>query len=200
MTVIVLAAGLSLIGLQVLLASATGWLTPDQMFSTHRVQGVPFMYHFGALWGDTVLTVLLAYLVNQYGKQWSGLAIAAAIVVALVVGAGMHWQYAHDTLPGAHGGGGTLSLAGWLHAAYMVMALAILALFYFASRPHLRFVVAVSTALLAHVVLGTHTILKVWAPAWFPPMPVVDSPTLTVWLGAAALLAFATYRTTMERR
>src|SRR3989344_5789141 len=114
MPVLVLAGGLSLIGLQVLYSYANEWLTVVQM-QRHHAQGVPYLYHFGALWGDLVLTILLAHIVNRYGSRWSVKQVVAAFTLAVALSAVMHWQYAHDTLPGAHGHDGRLTMAGWLH-------------------------------------------------------------------------------------
>lgn len=172
---------------------ADGLLTWDQMQKTYPKGGLPFVWHLG-MWGDLlILSPLLGYMVGQYGHLWSGGNIVNAYVAATIASIGMHYTYTKSAMPEAHVINHSLTAAGYVHLVYMAGALAIIFLFYFATpHPEPRFAIMASVLLTVHMIFGTHVVLGLFAPEWFPGRPLSNPATYVVILGCALSLAWRT--------
>lgn len=190
----VVAGTYTLIVLMVYLAYIDNWLTVRQMKDAGDEQGLPLIWHLG-IWSQAlIVTPLLGFIVERYGAQWSlGYRMLALLAVS-PLSIAMCLTYVHDEIPGAFGGKGRVTPATAVLCAYMTVALAILFLFFFATRGvESKHAIPIMWLLMIHVVVGTHTVLKIWAPTWFPSMPAVDQPTALVWGGSAFMLFLGTW-------
>ncbi|MCC7500706.1 hypothetical protein IT396_02790 [Candidatus Nomurabacteria bacterium] len=182
----VVACGYALIVLMVYSAHQDSWLTVRQMKMMGDAQGLPLIWHMG-IWSEALfITPLLGFITWRYGVQWGPGYWILASIAGCTISIGMHMTYVHDKIQGALGGNGHITVATVLHGIYMAAALAILFLFFFATRGvESKHAIPIMWFLMLHVIIGTHTVLKIWAPKWFPSMPAVDQPTAFVWGGSA---------------
>ncbi|MGB2790987.1 MAG: hypothetical protein WBC29_00335, partial [Candidatus Moraniibacteriota bacterium] len=67
--------------------------------------------------------------------------------------------------------GGAMTIAGYIHAVYMAVALAIIVLFFFYSGVSREAATVVAMVLAIHVIYGTHITLGLYAPSWYPDRP-----------------------------
>jgi len=150
----------SLVAAQFLLSYRDGLLTYRQMNSRGLGNGLPLVWHFG-VWSDgLMLSGLLAWLVFKYVEALRLKSLIPTSTVALVITLAMTWGYVSSDIPGGHVVDHALTAAGWVHTAYMWMALTIV-LAFFLGTPHVlpRDKAIVSWLLLGHVFVGTHMLL-----------------------------------------
>jgi len=168
--VLVVLVGFCLIFGEALFAWKDSFLTVAQMRARGLISGIPLLGH-GGIWSDALmLTPMLAIITYKYANQWSAKSILLAAVVSLVFTIIMCvvWVKGGFTTPESLTHDGTLTIAGWLHAVYMLGALAIILLFYFAtSRLTSTPVIIVSLILAAHVVIANHIPLSLIGPDWY---------------------------------
>ena len=112
-------------------------------------------------------------------------------VVSFGLNAILHYQYLQDKIQNSHMHDGWFTPATVVHFFYGWGALTIVGLFFGYSEGVAPPLVTCAAILLwAHVVLGTHLLVKVKSPAWFTPdQPIADGVTLGVWALAALALA-----------
>lgn len=179
-------AGLVLLG--GLAAYRNGFLTVGQMEEQNIWKGLPFVWHFG-MWGDfLIMTPLLAIVIGGFHKQWGSLQIIAALIVSFVATFQMHELWKKDLMQQAHIRYGQLTPAGWINVLYMTMALAIILLFFFATTVSPKVMLWVSAVLTVYLLFGTHIVLGLIGPRWFPQRPQEQLVSwLSVILPAAAM-------------
>jgi hypothetical protein len=147
-------------------ARADNFLTVTQMKDGGITNGIPLLGHGGILSDAILLTPMMIFVVRNYSNQWSGWSIICASVVSVIITAVMHimWVKGAVLMPEALTHDGKLTEAGGFHAGYMMIALVIIVLFYFAtesiSREH---IIAISVLLAIHLVVGTHVPLSLLA-------------------------------------
>jgi hypothetical protein len=103
-SVIVVVAGLLLIVAQVIAAYMDSFLTVAQMKAKGFEKGLPLLYHAG-IWGDLIITPVLAYIVANHASEWhrSDIVLAHVISVVAIIGFGFLWVFgAKHGLPEAH--------------------------------------------------------------------------------------------------
>ena len=186
----ILLFGLGAWRLQVYLAKKDNFYSVDQMLAHHGI-GVPMDKHFGIMWSDPFfLTPLLAVLGWMDDRGWSWGWDGLVFVSAFVLSAVMHYQYLQDDTENAFMHDKRLTPAACVHFLFMWMTFTFLGHTY-TRVPHENAVLLVVTSLVLfiHVVLGTHLIVKIKSPTWFPKKPPADTITLVVWAGAALLLS-----------
>ncbi len=189
----ILYGGLALLVLQALAAFQIGMLTPSQMMRNGRPKGLPFFAH-GGMWGDLLVTALAAHLISRYGAEWTTSAWMLMLVAGGIMSAGMHWVYTHGTTPEAHVLDHGLTAAGWIHAVYMTVALAILLLFYLGTRNPSPTLMWWTTGLLTlHLAIGNHFVLGLLAPEWYPDRPLANPTGWATVLGGGAILFVVTW-------
>lgn len=186
----------ALVVLQVALAQRDGLLTHDQMVRRGFEHGLPLIWHFG-VWSDAVmLSGLIAWIVYASIHRWKPLAIVIVSTGALAVTIAMTWSYTKSSLPEAHVVDQSATPAGWAHAAYMWIALTVVALF-FTQQPaaSLRLRLVVSWLILAHVFIGTHMLLGLLAMngalPWYQEKPLQSLAGWAVLAATAAALLIA---------
>lgn len=185
--------GYVLIALQVLVAWSQNMLTPTQMKLGGRLQGLPLIAH-GGIWGDLYITALVAYIAARYEHQWSTFEWTVALAVGAIASVGMHYMYTLGTTPEAHVRDGRLTLAGWIHALYMAVALAVLILFYLTTDPVSKQLMWFSTVLLiVHVMIGNHFVLGWIDPPWYPDRPLRNPIGWATVIVCAVILVIATH-------
>lgn len=185
----ILYGGLGLLALQAVAALWTGMLTPAQMKANGRPQGLPFLAH-GGMWGDLVVTLLLANVVSRYGTQWSHVSVITALAFGMTLSGVMHWIYTQGDLPEAHVIEHRLTLAGWLHVIFQGAAFAILVLFFLntenPSKALLWWTVATLTI---HLAVANHFVLGFLKPTWYPGRPLSNPIGWATVIGGCAILA-----------
>jgi len=155
--------------------------------------GLPFLCH-GGMWGDVfIVSPLVAAIVGFFGAQWAPVHVVAAAAVGFGLSDFLHGTYKAGSFacPEAHVREGRLTGAGTVHFVYMGAAFAVLLLYYIRAMsadeyPH---VLAVSTLLTIHVMIGNHVVLGLVAPSWYPNRPLESAGT---W-GAIAATAAVTF-------
>jgi hypothetical protein len=180
LTVVVL--GLFLIGAQVVAAYVDNFLTLAQMKAKGFSKGLPLLYHAG-IWGDLIITPVLAYIVANHAIEWhrSDIVLAHMVGVLLIVGFGFLWvSSAKHGLPEAHTYSGKMTPAGFAHAIYFTEAITGIILFFFYSKITQMEASIISVILGFHVLYGTHVFLGLYAPEWFTNRPQKDPITWTV--------------------
>ncbi len=166
--------GLLAVAGQVFFANRDSFLTASQMQARGFPKGLPLLYHAG-IWGDLVIfTPLLAIIVSLYSDRWSADDIFTSVgigVVSLCV-MGFIWvKAAEHGLPEAHTYGGSMTTAGLIHGMYFAAAVAIIVLFFFHSGITQKAAVIVAVILAVHLIYGTHIVLGLFAPSWYPDRP-----------------------------
>ena len=182
LAIVVFFVGSILVVAQVLAAFLDSFLTVTQMRMKGFEKGLPLLYHAG-IWGDLLITPVLAYIVAAHASEWhrNDIVIAHVIGVVLIVVMGLVWvNGAKNGLPEAHTYGGKLTVAGWIHAVYFIEAIAGIILFFFFSKISQTEAELVAAFLAIHVVYGTHIFLGLAAPEWFPNRPHKDPVTWAV--------------------
>ena len=191
----VLAVGLGAWWLQVMLTKKDHFFDDVEMIKHHGV-GLPMKHHYTIMYSDPfVLTPLLALIGWTDNRNWSWRWDGLIALLAFALSAGMHFQYLTDKIENAWKHDGRLTEAAIVHFFFMWMAFYLLGHSYLRvphENPTLLFVT--SLALLTHVVVGTHIVVKLNQPNWFTPnQPLADTPTVVVWVGSAVLLAGLTW-------
>ena len=191
---LVLSVFLAAVALQGLFAYYDDFFTPKQMLR-HVPRGLPFVAH-GGMWGDVIISLLVATIVDRYSSQWSFREIVLAILVGIVVSFMMHETYKAGTIPEAHVQYGHLTAAGWVHFGYMAAALAVLGLYYLDTE-YTPYMWMVSILLIIHTIVGTHVVLGLVQPDWYSGRPLTSmgtwgaiGGTAVLTLGRTAWLAF----------
>lgn len=171
--------------LQVLLAWRECFLTPAQMLRVTS-QGLPFSGH-GGMWGDFFLiSVLCAVIIRTYGAEWARLDLSVAALVGLAVSYAMHESYKRGECLEAHVRYGRLTAVGWVHFVYMAAALAVIGLYYVLA-PYTPLMWLVSGLLILHTVAGTHVLLGIVRPTWYPGRPLQNPQTWAAIAGVAVI-------------
>lgn len=162
----VFSAGILLVIVQGECSNYDGYFTRSQMLWEHQLEkGNSFLQH-GGMWSDVfVITPLVAYITGlnhlPYRSPWS--------LTFLGVDLAFWWiasrYFKSLPLPEAHNHDGRITVAGWIHLGFAVIAMWILALFYF-SHPPMRELVVVSIILTPFFFLGIWKIDKDWR--WNP--------------------------------
>ena len=185
--------GLVMVGAQVLCANNDSFLTVQQMQARGFKNGLPLMWHAG-IWGDfVILTPLLAYIVARYADQWyrADIIISLAIGIVAIIGFGFMWiNGAKHGLPEAHTHGGHMTGAGFFHAIYFVVAIAVILLVFFHTEISQKAASVIAVILGIHVVYGTHIMLGLIAPPWYPDRPQSNPVTWAIVLVSWGLLAW----------
>lgn len=172
--------------LQGWLAWCDDFLTPKQMRRGGIRSGLPFLAH-GGMWGDLIfVSPLLAFIITTYGSEWSWIQIAAAVLFSLVVSFAMHETYKKGRFPEAHVQYGKLTKAGVVHFCYMAEAFLVLSLYYILV-PYTPWMWVVSALLVLHTIVGTHVVLGLVRPMWYPGRPLQSSGTWGAVGGTAVL-------------
>jgi hypothetical protein len=184
---------LSIIGFEamVVLQGLTAWcdefLTPAQMQRSGVREGLPFMAH-GGMWGDIIfISPLVATIIAIYGPEWSPGSVATAVILGGIASGAMHETYKKGPFPEAHVQYGRLTTAGQIHRWYMALAFAALILYY-TSVSYTPWMWLVSALLVLHTIAGTHVILGLLCPKWYPGRPLHNPQTWGVIGGTAALV------------
>lgn len=149
-------------------------LYPEQLALQGYGHGLPFIGHLGASWGDMILvTPLVTTIVCEYGRQWSMSECAAYAGISAIVSCVLHFWWAHDPSPVWLARNKRLTPAGWVHLSYMIMALAVILLFYFrTARISPYFLIACTIVLAIHALLATHIQLDIAKPRWWKARPL----------------------------
>lgn len=175
----------SMVLLQIMFAWTDSFLTPTQMLRVTS-QGLPFSGH-GGMWGDFFfISALAAVIIATYGAEWSGMEIVLAGAIGFAVSYVMHETYKKGPYLEAHVQHGHLTAAGWVHLVYMAGALAVIGLYY-VSAPYTPWMWLASALLILHTVAGTHVILGLMRPTWYPGRPLQNPQTWAAIGGTAAL-------------
>lgn len=146
----------SLIALQIGLAYSDGFLFQFQIAAQgYSARGLAFVGH-GQMWGDILLSVLLALLIELYSQQWTKKHVVVGAVISLIVSGLLHNLYAVASveIPGCHAHEGSLTPAGWVHFVYQAAAFEVLLLFFFASRSDPSDVEITTGILILHLLVG----------------------------------------------
>ncbi|MCX6715891.1 MAG: hypothetical protein NT077_02615 [Candidatus Taylorbacteria bacterium] len=166
-------------------------------------QGLPFIAH-GGMWGDLlIITPLMGVIVSTYGGGWTLPQVLSCVALGMIVSVAMHLSYLQGTFPESHidqriineADGrrvqDTLSGAGRIHVVYMAAMLAIIFLFYFASKS-VSVPDAINAQLLlsVHIIMGTHIPLGLWNPKWYG-----RRPDLTAYVTVTVVAVFIAWRT-----
>ena len=174
--------------LQVLYAWCDEFLTPAQMRRGGIREGLPFMAH-GGMWGDLIfISPLVAIIYATDGPEWSSVNVMTAMIGGGVASIVMHETYKRGELPEAHVQFGCLTTAGLIHRWYMAIALAVLGLYYIRA-PYTPWTWSVSALLVLHTIAGTHVVLGLIQPRWYPGRPLHNPETWGV-IGGTAILTF----------
>ncbi|MHB1770019.1 MAG: hypothetical protein ACYCPH_02990 [Minisyncoccota bacterium] len=177
----------AMILLQALFAHRDGFLTPRQMVLVAGVdEGLPFSAH-GAMWGDAFLiSPLVAAIVARWSAEWSEQAILMSVTIGIIASLVMHDGYKKSPFPEAHVRSGHLTATGRVHAVYMAAVIAVLLLYYF-DTPYAPYMWTVSAVLIFHTVIGTHVVLGLVKPTWYPGRPLESTGTWIPILATALL-------------
>ena len=166
--------GISMILMQIFCADYDDFLTVKQMQKRGFEKGLPLMWHAG-IWGDVFpLTPLLVYLVTVYSNQWRTINVMWALLIGVVaiIGMGFMWvNGAKKGLPEAHTHDGRITGAGFFHAIYFVVAIAVIILTFFCSAISQKAAIVTAIILGVHIVYGTHIVLGLIAPVWYTDRP-----------------------------
>ena len=189
----ILYGGLGLLALQAVAALWIGMLTPAQMIARGRSQGLPFLAH-GGMWGDLVVTFLLANIVALYGAQWSQVSSISSLVFGVTLSGVMHWIYTQGDLPEAHVIEHRLTLAGWFHVIFQAVAFAILVLFFLNTMDPSKQLVWWTVAILGiHLAVANHFILGIVRPKWYPGRPLTNPIGWATVIGGSAVIALVAW-------
>jgi len=182
--------GLWLLG--AIAAHKGGMLTVSQMQSRGIEQGLPYLGHMG-MWSDLILVgPVLAFLVAWYGDQWSLREWLIVLALGMAASFFMHNLWAKDTMIQSQVEGGRLTAAGLIHIPHMAIIVAILLLTAFFTKGVSWSVYGgVALVIAIHFFVGTHTLLKILRPAWFPQQSIIDLTTAMVYVGGALLILVA---------
>jgi hypothetical protein len=162
---------------QALLAHQDRFFTVAEMQSRGIREGLPFIWHFG-MWGDLlVISGLSAYLICRYGRTWKPHLVCASLAAGLLAAALMSWWYTYSNVPETHVQNGSLTWAGYVHAVYMGLAIAVFTqALLFTESISSKVIRVVCAVLFIHVLFGTHMILgaiKLIHPLpWYPVQPL----------------------------
>lgn len=158
------AVGIAFLAVEVVFAQRDGDLTPGQMgrkYTSYAVF-VPFAAHFG-MWSDLlILTPLLAFIVALFAAQWTVTEALSACAGGLMISLLFHWNYAQSSIPDSLTWRGGITRAGYVHVFYTALSLAILGLFFFATRGRSQTMTcAVAITLAVHVTVSGRVFLAV---------------------------------------
>jgi hypothetical protein len=195
------AAALTLILLELLvitqgyLAYRNHFLTPSQMVNGGTAAGLPFLAHLG-MWGDLIyVSPLAAYIVGRFSPSWRWPEMAGCLAAGIGLSTALGWSYLSGNLPEAHVQNHQLTAAGWLHQAYMALALAIFTQFFIFTSNVPRYLLwGASFALMIHVFVGTHMALGIYnlyfPASWYPAEPLRSPQGWGVFGVVTAILLF----------
>ena len=131
---------------------------PSQVLARWGERGISFFAHAG-MWSDLlILPFLFAYLVDNFGSEWTYKQMVQMAVVGALVAGGNHVILMRtQSVPDPIGWKKEwFSVTIVLHFFYMGFLVAIVGLFYFYSTASLVTVVLVSMALGIHMMAGMH--------------------------------------------
>ncbi|HEX3531746.1 MAG TPA: hypothetical protein VH988_32195 [Thermoanaerobaculia bacterium] len=182
----VLAAGVSLVGLQGFFAHADGYFSHRQILHVHNISNAYAFIEHGGMWADVFITTpIAAYIVCRYRLpyfSWPGLLV---LVLALAFGtaAGLVYQEMGKTFPEAHTHFGHTPPAGWIHGLFAVAALWIIGMFYLTHTEPQRSndIIVVSMGLTALLALGVMKFNPRWSWSTEALIQVALSATL-LWI------------------
>ena len=184
-----------LVVIQGWLAYRSQFLTPSQMLDSGVHAGLPLLAHLG-MWGDVfIVSPLAVYIVGRFSRSWRFRWIVVSLIAGAALSALMGWSYLSASIPEAHVQNQHLTPAGWVHQVYMGLALAVFIQFFILTAQVPKPVLwAVSSALVLHVLLGTHMALGIYSLlhpiAWYPAEPLRSHQGLAVVLSVAIILFF----------
>ncbi len=128
-------------------ASQRVWSKPFAVFTEH-----------GGMWGDAFLvSPLAAWSCHFYYRQWSGKGVVTCFIISLAVTGLMldHWRKNTKRFVETFAMDEELTAAGWLHGAYMVLALTIVLLMFFGtSNVGQGFATVLAVGLGIHIAIG----------------------------------------------
>ncbi len=191
--ILILLFGLLMATGQAIFAYQDSFLTVSQMKGRGFNKGLPLVAHAG-IWGDLfVLTPLLAVIVASYSDRWSFSAITISVIIGIAstVIMGLIWvNGAKHGLPEAHTHEGKMTVAGYIHGIFMAAAIAGIILFFFYSGISRKDAIIVSIILAFHFIYGTHIVLGLFHPSWYPDRPHKQVTTWALILVVYGLLAW----------
>ncbi len=159
-----------LVVIEGILAYNDGMFSPKQMILKGHQNGMPWITHFGASWGDFfIITPLVVAMLSLYGQQWSYKEHWKLIVLVFVITAAFHFLWSKNKMPDCLAWNGYLTSAGWVHLVYMSCVLTFIVLFYFCTS-HIdpTFLVVVSILVTFHIAIGNHLLITILRPSWWP--------------------------------
>jgi len=184
--------GFSLIALQVILAYTDNFLFVSQMLACGH-QGIPLIAHAG-VWGDLLfITPLAAWIVYAYRGQWNSddIKLASAIGSLVTLALAFFWvSLTEHGLQEALAQNGQITPAGLFHDLYVAGAITIFLLFFFCSGVTRKAATIVAVILGIHLIYGTHIVLGLIGPDWFPDRPHKEIATWATILVSWGLLAW----------
>jgi hypothetical protein len=131
---------------------------PSQVVTHWNQKGIAFFAHAG-MWSDLlILPILFAYIVDNFGSEWTGTQMMQmAVIGALVAGGNNLLLMFTQEVPDPIGWKKEwISITIVLHFFYMGLLVAIVGLFYFFSKANIMTIVLVSVALGIHMMAGMH--------------------------------------------
>jgi hypothetical protein len=183
--------GTLMVILQGIFAYNDNFFTVTQMRAKGFEKGVPLLYHLG-IWGDfLILTPLMSYIVAKYGDQWQTKEIYSSGIIGIVsiIVLGFIWaKSAQHGLPESHTYGGKITAAGFVHAVYFVVVLAVIILTFFYTAISQEAAIIIAVILGLHVVYGTHMVLGLIGPSWYSDRPHENPLTWAIILVSWGLL------------
>ncbi len=165
------------------------FLTPGQIIK-RGIKGLPFIAH-GGMWGDIfILSPLLGIISGKYVSIWSAKKFFIALLLGILGSSIMHLFYIGSNILEAHTQYGRLTRSGKIHFFYMALVLQMLILFYcFTPNPNPKLLWWTTILLSVHMVFGTHVVLGLIAPTWYPDKPLRNPTTwITIFSCSAVLL------------
>lgn len=185
--------GYLLIVSEIICAWNDNFLFPEQMIRRGLKHGIPLAAH-GGIWGDwLIITPMIVIITQAYSSQWSLTQISAMLSVSAMVTISMclMWIHLGKTTPESLSHNGLLTLAGFIHAIYMIIALTIILLFFFYSNIALWHMIIIAIILGFHIIIGNHIILSLVSPPWYKGKNHRD---LSVWSQLAVIWILMAWR------
>jgi|GEM_PF-4622064 len=161
----------SFVLLEGVLAYKDNMFCPRQMIANGHSQGMSWITHFGASWGDLlIVTPLAAVMLVKYGQSWTSHEWLMKIIIVTIVTTVFHYLWSKNHLPDCLAWGGKLTPAGWVHLIYMICVLTIICLFYFSTTCHIdrTFLITASALMAFHITIGNHIQWVLWRQPWWP--------------------------------
>ncbi len=201
--------GVALWLLQAFLAWIGNMLYPAQMKAAGIEQGITFFRH-GSTWMVLFgLIPLMATLVALHAEEWTMdkmielrafgyqtkvYAVGFALIIAILISAGMHYLYTLVPYPDYMITDGGLNAAGKTHFVLFTAAITILILTYIATEnPNPALLLFTAWYMTAHVFAGNHMLEKMNPSADFPPYPLWDAGPWGAVIAVALIFGTATW-------